>query len=131
MKSYEKIINHTHYQSKKRPHMSMLSRAAHFTPFAALSGFDEAVRETEQLTFEKPTLDEDKYAEIDRSLHIAVEKRKMVTIMFFLPNLMKSGGDCIPVTGFIRKILPESGRILMDTGYEISIDDICDLSILD
>ena len=50
MNKYSDIIDHPHYQSKTRAHMSMSSRAAQFAPFAALSGFDEAVRETERLT---------------------------------------------------------------------------------
>ena len=50
MNKYSDIIDHPHYQSKTRPHMSMQQRAAQFMPFAALSGFDDAVKETFRIT---------------------------------------------------------------------------------
>ncbi|MCR5595556.1 MAG: hypothetical protein K6G12_06895 [Lachnospiraceae bacterium] len=43
MNDYSSIIDHKHYRSKTRPHMSMLNRAAQFAPFAALTGYDEAI----------------------------------------------------------------------------------------
>ena len=54
MRDYSDIIDHPHYQSKTRPHMSMSDRAAQFSPFAALSGYEEAIAETERLTAEIP-----------------------------------------------------------------------------
>lgn len=46
MSDYSDIIDHPHYQSKTRPHMSMYDRAAQFSPFAALTGYEEFVEET-------------------------------------------------------------------------------------
>ncbi|MCR5300812.1 MAG: hypothetical protein K6E49_00060 [Lachnospiraceae bacterium] len=46
MSDYSHIMDHPHYQSKTRPHMSMVNRAAQFSPFAALTGYDEAVEDT-------------------------------------------------------------------------------------
>lgn len=46
MNDYSDIIDHPHYQSKTRPHMSMYDRAAQFSPFAALTGYEESVEET-------------------------------------------------------------------------------------
>ena len=60
MSRYDDIINHPHYQSATRKHMSMSDRAAQFSPFAALVGYDAAVEETARLTEEKIILDEDK-----------------------------------------------------------------------
>lgn len=51
--TYEDIIDHPHYQSKTRPHMSLRNRAAQFAPFAALSGYDEAIKETERQATER------------------------------------------------------------------------------
>ena len=45
MNDYSDIIDHPHYQSNKRPHMSMLDRAAQFSPFAALTGYEEQVED--------------------------------------------------------------------------------------
>ena len=57
MSDYSDIIDHPHYRSKKRPHMSMIARAAQFSPYAALVGYGEAVEETGRLTDEKAVLD--------------------------------------------------------------------------
>lgn len=46
--SYEDIINLNHHVSERHPRMSMYNRAAQFSPFAALTGFEEAVKETEE-----------------------------------------------------------------------------------
>lgn len=53
MSKYDDIINLPHYQSKTRPHMSVSERAAQFAPFAALTGYGDAIRETERLTVAK------------------------------------------------------------------------------
>ena len=46
MEPYDDIINRPHHVSKKHPQMSMLQRAARFAPFAALSGHENAVKQT-------------------------------------------------------------------------------------
>ncbi|MBO4265944.1 MAG: hypothetical protein J5910_02030 [Lachnospiraceae bacterium] len=46
MNDYSEIIDHPHHVSTTRPHMSMTERAAQFSPFKALTGYDEAVDET-------------------------------------------------------------------------------------
>ena len=51
--AYEDIINLPHHVSSKRPQMPMLDRAAQFSPFAALTGYDDAIHETGRLTDEK------------------------------------------------------------------------------
>lgn len=48
MNDYSDIINLPHHVSPTHPHMSMLSRAAQFAPFAALNGHGDAIRQTEQ-----------------------------------------------------------------------------------
>lgn len=43
--NYKDIINLPHHISKKHPQMSLKDRAAQFAPFAALTGYDEAIKE--------------------------------------------------------------------------------------
>ena len=57
---YRDIINLPHHVSSKRPQMSMLDRAAQFSPFAALTGYDDAIHETGRLTDKKIDLSEGK-----------------------------------------------------------------------
>ena len=53
---YDDIINLPHYEPKHHPRMSMWNRAAQFAPFAALTGYDAAIREvTEQREQSKKT----------------------------------------------------------------------------
>ena len=51
--NYDDIINLPHHVSSKRPQMPMLDRAAQFSPFAALTGYDDAIHETARLTNDK------------------------------------------------------------------------------
>ena len=55
---YEDIINLPHPVSKKHPRMSLLNRAAQFAPFAALTGHEAAIKETERLAEEQIALEE-------------------------------------------------------------------------
>lgn len=43
--NYDDIINLPHPTSAKHPRMSMYARAAQFAPFAALTGYEETIRE--------------------------------------------------------------------------------------
>ena len=48
MSDYSDINDHPHHRSATHPHMSMTNRAAQFSPFAALTGFDEAIEEVQE-----------------------------------------------------------------------------------
>ena len=70
---YDDIIDLPHYTSKKRPRMSMHDRAAQFSPFAALTGYEDAVEETARLTDSKIELDDDKVEDINVKLQLIKE----------------------------------------------------------
>lgn len=55
---YDDIINLPHHRSTGRPHMSLRDRAAQFAPFAALTGYEEAIDETTRLAVERVTHEE-------------------------------------------------------------------------
>ena len=46
MDNYDDIINLPHHVSKRHPQMSMWNRAAQFAPFAALTGYEESIKDT-------------------------------------------------------------------------------------
>ncbi|MBO4848908.1 MAG: hypothetical protein J5586_07135 [Clostridia bacterium] len=125
--SYDDIIGLPHHKSSSRPHMSNADRAAQFAPFAALTGYDEAVAETARLTAKKPELAEDEKAIIDGYLQFIREdigERPMVGITYFRPDARKSGGD------FIEKYAPALAvdevlrEIVFTDGTRVPIDDI-------
>lgn len=67
---YNDIINLPHHQSATRPHMSNYDRAAQFSPFAALTGHDEAIKETARLTDRKIEIDE--YTKDDLNIKLQI-----------------------------------------------------------
>ena len=104
---YEDIIHLPHHQSAKRPHMSNYDRAAQFSPFAALTGYDAAVKESARLTEDKLELDDDTRAELDEKLQIIlknISSNPKVTVTYFRPDEKKNGGTYVTVTGYVKKI---------------------------
>ena len=71
--SYDDIINHPHHVSTRHPRMPMIDRAAQFSPFAALTGYGEVIKETARLTDRKPELSESEKAELDYKLQMACD----------------------------------------------------------
>jgi len=101
-------------------------RAAQFAPFAALTGYDEAVEETARLTDSKVELDEYQKAELNDKLIFLnnSESDEEVCITYFLPDKKKSGGAYITKKGIVLKIREYEKDVVMDDGSEIPIDDI-------
>ncbi len=108
----------------------MTTRAAQFSPFAALTGYDEAVVETRRLTDEKIILDNDAIAAIDRKLREIEPGRSVVTVTYFLPDLLKEGGSYTIISGEVKKIDMLGNRLLLKDGTTIPIDDIFDIDII-
>lgn len=83
-KDYSDIINLPHHISKVHPRMSIQDRAAQFSPFAALTGHQEAINETTRMVDEKLDLDEYQMLEINVQLneikdHIKSSPRVLMT----------------------------------------------------
>ena len=101
-------------------------RAAQFAPFAALTGYDEAVEETARLTDSKIELDEYQKSELNDILQfiISSESDEEVSITYFVPDKRKSGGAYISKKGVVLKVRVYEKDVVMDDGTEIPIDDI-------
>lgn len=124
---YDDIINMPHHKSAKHPQMSMINRAAQFSPFAALTGHGEAIKETARLTDERIELDESVKAVIDERLQYIEENIKSkptVTVTYFEPDNRKEGGEYVTVTGKVRKIDRVINCIIMTNGMIIPICEI-------
>ena len=95
MEKYEDIIHLPHHVSSKRPQMPMIDRAAQFSPFAALTGYDDAISETGRLTDEKIDISEEEKEVLDRKQQFLLEKldkRPALTVIYIVPDAKKSGG---------------------------------------
>lgn len=127
---YDSIKKLPHYQSVTRPHMSLYDRAAQFSPFAALTGYDDAVKETARLTDTKAELDEYEKAAINERLNRiqdTFDVQPEVSITYFLPNKKKSGGAYITVTGCVKKVDEFEHVVVMRNGTKVHIDDIAEI----
>lgn len=125
--TYDDIIHLPHHVSKRHPQMSLYNRAAQFAPFAALTGYEEAIIETARLTAPKVDMMEDNQQLLDRKLALlsySLREQPTVSITYFQPDKKKSGGQYLTVTGVIKSIRDSERVILMADGKSVSIDTI-------
>lgn len=128
--NYEDIINLPRPKITARPRMTVYNRAAQFSPFAALTGYEEAVKETARFTSDKAELDEYQIAIINNKLNLALENKSskpVLSITFFRPDLRKKGGEYINLSGVIRKVDEVSRCIVLEDGFEIPVNMIYDI----
>lgn len=126
---YDDIINLPHHQSPTRPHMSNYDRAAQFAPFAALTGYGDAVKETERLTAGKVELYEEEKAALDEKLSFVLQNGQQASITYFKSDRKKSGGAYLPAVGSIKKIDGLERILVMEDGTMIPLDDILDIQV--
>lgn len=127
MGAYDEIINLPHHVSDKRQHMSLRDRAAQFSPFAALTGYDDAVAETARLTGEKRELTEDMKLQLDRQIAILSENeavRPEITVTYFVSDSRKDGGEYVSVTGFLRRVDTFYCQLIFTDGKCIAMSEI-------
>jgi hypothetical protein len=107
MGKYDDIINMPHHVSATRPQMSRENRAAQFSPFAALTGYDAAVLETARVTEQKIELGESAIDELDMKLNMLadmIDSHPKVSITHFVPDTKKDGGSYVTTTGAVKRI---------------------------
>ncbi len=127
---YSEIINLPHHVSDKRPHMSMIDRAAQFSPFAALTGHEAALDETARLTDVFVELDESEKEVLDAKIHMLMDligEKPEITVTCFKPDEKKSGGAYVSVTGFLKKINVLNREITMSDSMVIPVDYISEI----
>ena len=128
---YDDIINLQHHVSSNRVHMPILDRAAQFSPFAAVTGFDGAIKETARLTDHRIELDEAEKTIIDEKLRIVQEqlsRQQEIEVVFFRPDEIKAGGAYISMMGTVKKIEGYEQVVLMQDGTRIPIEEIIDIT---
>ena len=127
---YNDIIYLPHHVSPTRPQMSMRDRAAQFSPFAALTGYDAAIRETARLTQERVELDEQELAVLDRKFQLLLEQLEQcpqVTITWFVPDELKQGGRYLTITDVVKKVDAATRFVLLQNAGRICMDDIVEI----
>ena len=136
-KEYADIIDREHHVSKHRQPMPKIARAAQFSPFAALTGYDDLVAESARLTDARIQLtEEEKVAVNDVLTWMTAQSGPAgsgafsaeAAFTYFVPDKTKSGGSYETVTGRIKKHDAIKGTILLEGGEVIPIEDICEVS---
>ena len=128
---YDDIIGLPHPVSAKHPQMARADRAAQFSPFAALTGYNDAISETQRLTEPRRELDENKKAELDEKLSVLAAKlheRPVVRITYFKEDEKKEGGAYITVEGIVKKMKEYEKILQMEDGTQIPIQDVIELA---
>lgn len=124
---YEDMIALPHHVSASHPQMALADRAAQFSPFAALTGYEDAIDESARLTEEQIELDENAREELDeklRQIRECGEAHPEITVTYFQKDARKDGGAYVTLTGRVKKI-DEYARIIsfMD-GTVVRIENI-------
>ena len=125
---YDDIIDLPHHVSSTHPQMSMLNRAAQFSPFAALSGYGEAIGEAARLTDRRVELTEAEKSAINGKL-TAISRRlpAEVSITYFVPDRFKEGGRYVTEAVTVKRIIPTEARIALTDGRGIDLDAVLDI----
>lgn len=127
---YDDIINLPHHVSATRPQMSMMDRAAQFSPFAALTGYDAAIKETGRLTDEKVEMDAEALNILNMKFRILIDslaEEPEVTFTYFKSDEHKDGGAYIEITGVVKKMDAFKRLIVMQSGTKIPMDDVLEI----
>ena len=124
---YDDMLCLPHHVSPRRSRMSDWDRAAQFSPFAALTGYDATVRETARLVGRRTILAEDGCEELDRKHRRLLEhlsERPEITVTYFVPNLRKEGGEYVTVTGRLEKLIPTQQLMILEGDRRIFLEEI-------
>ena len=128
---YEDIIKLPHHVSKTRPQMPMSDRAAQFAPFAALTGYDDAVKETGRLTDDKIEPEEGTLNELNAKIQLLrenLEDTPEITFTYFKPDERKAGGSYLTIAGRIKKLDDYERQIVLQDGTKLPMEDILDIN---
>lgn len=130
--NYDDIINLPHYVSAKRPQMSMEDRAAQFSPFAALVGYEDGIAETNRQVEQFAELNEDYLQELDEKLLYIqgrIDERPLAEITYFEPDGTKRGGAYKTVRGNVKRIDRDKRQVVFSDKRAVSLNLITAINL--
>lgn len=125
---YDDIIDLPHPTSERHPRMSMANRAAQFSPFAALTGYEAAVKETARLTDSKAELTEEEKVVLDAKLQLLLPGME-ASFVYFQQDNKKEGGTYLTAAGMVKRIDSCAREVILASGQKIFIDDIIGIQL--
>ncbi len=124
---YDDILDLPRPKSKHEP-MPMSDRAAQFSPFAALTGYGDAIDETARLTDARIELSEEERAELDyKQQYLATLDAPTVTVTYFVPDERKSGGAYVTHTGVLKRVDEVERMVVFKDGLRVPLDEVMDI----
>lgn len=132
MSNYDDIKHLTRPQYDDLHPMSMSDRAAQFSPFAALVGYDDAVAETARLTDNRAVLTEDDIFELNANLNRlldSLDEQPEISVTYFVPDEKKSGGKYVEKQGVVRIFDSYANELVFTDGVRIAVADMARLEI--
>lgn len=127
MSKYEDMINLPHHVSTAHPPMPAAGRAAQFSPFAALAGYGDVIREAGRLTGDRAELEEDAREILDEKLRMLQRPEAdgaEISVTYFLPDERKAGGAYVTAAGSLKKVDAYGRRLIMKDGTRIPFEEI-------
>ncbi len=134
MSNYDDIKHLTRPQYDDLHPMSMHDRAAQFSPFAALVGYDDAVAETARLNDSKAELTEDEMSELNANLNRLLDRldeQPEISVTYFVPDEKKSGGKYVEKVGVVRIYDEYSQELVFTDGVRIAVADMANIDFLE
>ena len=128
---YKNIIDLPYPAKSKHTRMPIGDRAAQFAPFAALTGFNAVLRETERLTETRIELDEYETEKLNEKIRMVLDEKRRypeITVTFFVADEKKDGGSYVTISGHIKRMDEEHHMLVLEEGETIPVEDIFDIS---
>ena len=133
MNDYSDIINLPHYEPK-HPRMSRYQRAAQFAPFAALTGYEEEIKEVSRTTNKRIEYNEELYQELNNTINYLltiIDNKPFIEITYFVPDQKKSGGEYLTKQGNIKRIDLVNQFIKFTDNTLIDLNEILIIKVID
>ena len=124
---YDDIIRLPHPASARHRPMTLLNRAAQFSPFAALTGYEDLVDETARLVDRRLSLSDEQLRQLNetlRELSTRLREEPQVCIVYFAQDPFKDGGFYRTEAGVLKAIDPVQQTVTFRDGPTIPMRDI-------
>ncbi len=134
MNEYETIIHFGHYEPRYHPRMSMENRSAQFSPFAALTGYEQIIHEVARRVDSYKELTEEEQSILDQKFQYLLahlSESLIVTIVYFQKDPWKEGGSYLHHTGVVKKIDFSKNLLLFQDSFRVSLTSIFDILLED
>ncbi|MBQ4628101.1 MAG: hypothetical protein IJB44_03380 [Clostridia bacterium] len=127
---YDDIIDLPHHVSPTRPQMPIADRAAQFSPFAALTGYDDEIKETARLTDDMIEMNEEALNMLNMKFQMLIDRlndKPKVIFTYFQPDERKDGGAFLTIEGVVKKVDVFERIVILQDGTKLQMDNVLDI----